>query len=53
MIGVGDANPYGHPTPATLAELAAHDVPVLRTDLDGPVQIEVAAGGWRVLPGVE
>ena len=53
VIGVGEANPYGHPTPATLAELASHDVPVLRTDLDGPVQIEVAAGRWSVLPGVE
>ena len=53
MIGVGEANPYGHPTPATLAELADHGVPVLRTDLDGPVQIEVTAGRWVVLPGVE
>jgi competence protein ComEC len=53
VIGVGESNPYGHPTPSTLAELAAHDVPVLRTDVDGPVQIEVHAGTWAVLAGVE
>jgi competence protein ComEC len=53
VIPVGAGNPYGHPTPQTLSELAAQDVPVLRTDLHGPVQIEVDAGRWAVLPGVE
>ena len=33
VISVGAGNSYGHPTAGTLATLAAHDVPVLRTDL--------------------
>ena len=32
MISVGAGNPYGHPTAGTLATLAAHGVPTLRTD---------------------
>ena len=35
VISVGADNPYGHPTPATLATLAAHGVRTLRTDRDG------------------
>ena len=35
VISVGADNSYGHPTGATLATLAAHGVPVLRTDRDG------------------
>jgi competence protein ComEC len=42
-ISVGSGNPFGHPTPATLATLAAHRVCVLRTDRDGDIAIE--AGG--------
>jgi competence protein ComEC len=41
LISVGADNPYGHPTPATLATLAAHGVRALRTDLDGNVILEV------------
>jgi competence protein ComEC len=41
VISVGADNPYGHPTPGTLATLAAHHVPTLRTDLDGTVEIDV------------
>ena len=49
MISVGADNPYGHPTPGTLATLAEHHVPVLRTDEGGDVTIDVtrAAGGSR------
>jgi competence protein ComEC len=46
VISVGAGNPYGHPTAQTLATLAAHDVPVLRTDLDGTVEIDVDRSGW-------
>jgi competence protein ComEC len=48
VISVGADNPYGHPTPQTLATLAEHRVPVLRTDEDGDVTIDVTAGDWRV-----
>lgn len=48
VISVGAGNPYGHPTPSTLAVLARHRVPVLRTDQDGTVVIEVRKGSMRV-----
>jgi competence protein ComEC len=41
VISVGVDNPYGHPTPGTLATLAAHGVPTLRTDRDGTIEIDV------------
>jgi competence protein ComEC len=41
VISVGAANPFGHPTPETLATLAAHGVPTLRTDRDGTVVLDV------------
>ena len=44
VISVGEDNSYGHPTPATLATLAAHGVRTLRTDRDGSVVIEVDRG---------
>jgi competence protein ComEC len=48
LISVGGGNPYGHPAPATLAELAAHGVRTLRTDLEGSIEIEAGRDGWRV-----
>jgi competence protein ComEC len=48
VISVGEDNPYGHPTRGTLATLAEHHVPVLRTDERGDVTIDVTSGGWRV-----
>jgi competence protein ComEC len=42
VISAGAGNPYGHPTAATLATLASHDVATLRTDLDGDVVIDVS-----------
>jgi competence protein ComEC len=42
VISVGAHNPYGHPEPGTLATLAGHQVPVLRTDFDGTVSIDVS-----------
>ncbi len=43
LISVGEDNSYGHPTATTLATLEAASVPVLRTDVDGT--IEVSAEG--------
>jgi competence protein ComEC len=48
VISVGEGNPYGHPTPGTLATLAGHGVPTLRTDQDGDVVIDVSKGSFRV-----
>jgi competence protein ComEC len=48
VISVGAHNPYGHPTPGTLATLAAHGVPTLRTDLDGTIEIDVRRRGFSV-----
>jgi competence protein ComEC len=48
IVSVGEGNPYGHPAPETLAELADHRVGVLRTDLDGDVTIDVSRDGWAV-----
>ncbi len=41
VISVGEGNSFGHPTAATLADLAAAHVPVLRTDRDGTIEIDV------------
>jgi len=48
VISVGADNPYGHPTRSTLKTLAGHRVPILRTDEDGDVVIDVEAGSFRV-----
>ncbi|HEX3042359.1 MAG TPA: ComEC/Rec2 family competence protein [Solirubrobacterales bacterium] len=48
VISVGEGNSYGHPTAGTLATLARHRVPTLRTDEDGPVVIDVTAGAMTV-----
>jgi competence protein ComEC len=51
VISVGAGNPFGHPTPGTLATLAAHSVPVLRTDESGTIVLEVGRRGFRVDAG--
>jgi competence protein ComEC len=48
VISVGEENSYGHPTSGTLATLAQHRVPTLRTDVDGDVVIQVEGGSMRV-----
>lgn len=48
VISVGAGNSFGHPTPGTLATLAAHGVPVLRTDRDGTIVLDVGGGTIRV-----
>jgi competence protein ComEC len=48
VISVGAGNSYGHPTPQTLATLARHGVPMLRTDEDGTVEIDVGAHGFSL-----
>lgn len=48
VISVGAENPYGHPAPATLAELHEQGVPVVRTDEAGSIEIAVTARHWSV-----
>jgi competence protein ComEC len=48
VISVGAGNPFGHPTAATLATLASHGIPTLRTDRDGTVVLEVVGDLVRV-----
>jgi hypothetical protein len=40
VISAGARNPFGHPSPATLARLAAAGARIYRTDLDGAVEVE-------------
>lgn len=51
VISVGAGNPFGHPTPATLATLARHRVRTLRTDLAGTIEIVVRSGAVEVRSG--
>jgi competence protein ComEC len=51
VISVGAGNPFGHPTPGTLATLAAHGVRTLRTDRDGTVVLDVDRDSIQVNSG--
>ncbi|HMB54049.1 MAG TPA: ComEC/Rec2 family competence protein, partial [Thermoanaerobaculia bacterium] len=51
VISVGEDNPFGHPTPATLKTLAGHRVRTLRTDRDGTIVLDVAPRSLRVSTG--
>jgi competence protein ComEC len=48
VISVGAGNPYGHPTPGTLATLRGHGVRTLRTDESGDITIEVGPHSMHV-----
>jgi competence protein ComEC len=49
-IGVGVANPYGHPTPEALQLYAETGAVVHRTDLHGTIVVEaLSPGGYAVL----
>jgi competence protein ComEC len=48
IVSVGEGNPFGHPTAATLTTLAARGVRTLRTDRDGTVVLDVRPGSFRV-----
>jgi beta-lactamase superfamily II metal-dependent hydrolase len=57
IISAGWGNPYGHPSPDTVARLKATGAEVFRTDLDGSVSITTdghdltaLAGGGRPIP---
>jgi len=49
VISAGRGNRHGHPHAVTLARLDSARVPrVWRTDLDGPLCVEIDAPGWRI-----
>jgi competence protein ComEC len=48
VVSAGAGNPYGHPAPATIERLRERGTRVLRTDLDGTVEIALAAEGVTV-----
>lgn len=48
VISVGAGNSYGHPTQATLEELRSHDVPAMRTDRQGEIDIDASGSRWTV-----
>jgi competence protein ComEC len=48
VISVGAGNSYGHPTEATISQLRRHEVPTMRTDRQGEVDIEADGSGWTV-----
>ena len=51
LISVGAGNPYGHPSPKVLGALERQGVPVLRTDRDGMVRVQLGRGAWRIATG--
>jgi competence protein ComEC len=51
VISVGADNPYGHPAPSTLAELAEHGVQTLRTDRRGTIEVDVDQNSFVVRAG--
>ena len=48
MVSAGTGNPYGHPAPGTIERLRAHDARVLRTDLDGDLEVSTDGYDLRV-----
>ncbi|MEV0734683.1 ComEC/Rec2 family competence protein [Streptomyces sp. NPDC050549] len=48
LISCGEDNPYGHPSPSTVAALRAMGAVVLRTDLDGALAVGGEGAGLRV-----
>ena len=48
VISVGANNRYGHPTSEVLGRLRDLGVKILRTDIDGEVEIISDGKGWRV-----
>jgi competence protein ComEC len=51
VISVGADNPYGHPAPRTLVDLRTHQVPTLRTDTGGEIEIDADGSRWTVAQG--
>lgn len=48
LVSAGVGNPYGHPARPTLERLEAHGARVLRTDLDGDLEVSTDGRDLRV-----
>ncbi len=48
LVSAGTGNPYGHPARPTLERLQAHGARVLRTDLDGDLEVSTDGRDLRV-----
>lgn len=48
IASVGTGNPYGHPAASTMARIRAAGARVLRTDLDGSVEVDLRRDGIAV-----
>ncbi|MEU7032930.1 ComEC/Rec2 family competence protein [Streptomyces sp. NPDC046237] len=52
LVSAGRDNPYGHPSPLTVAALRAGGAEVLRTDRDGAIAVTGAGAGLAAVPSV-
>ncbi|MFN8519864.1 MAG: DNA internalization-related competence protein ComEC/Rec2 [Chloroflexota bacterium] len=48
LVSAGTGNPYGHPAPRTIERLETHGARVLRTDLDGDLEVSTDGHDLRV-----
>lgn len=48
LVSAGSGNPYGHPAPRTLGRLEGHGARVLRTDLDGDLEVSTDGRDLRI-----
>ena len=49
VASLGRGNEFGHPHPQTLALLERRGIPLLRTDLDGTIEIASDGERWQVV----
>ena len=49
LLSVGRRNPFGHPSPASLARLEAAGCRIVRTDQSGALWLELSPAGVRLL----
>ncbi len=50
IISVGATNRYGHPTPEVLERLRNLEIKILRTDIDGEIEIVSDGSSWYTKP---
>jgi competence protein ComEC len=48
VISVGRDNPFGHPSPSTVARLRRAGAAVMRTDINGAITVKTSGKWWKV-----